>query len=291
LRGSRLGVQTNTASLHPVLPIPAWQSEAFLKQIWSEKYNYFVCLVPKCGSTSWLELIYKTHLYEEAFEDRVDSGLHGEHDYPEEGILFRPSCPVHSPIDKDFQFLPLEASRENRALAVLNDPAFFKFAVVRHPWSRLVSGFLNKYHYKCHDDRRCFQQNFVSTINTRLHTPLTLTELLETLLRMPHPVMNSHFRPSTELCDVGRIPYDFIADVDNSSHTEILLTKTKSPIPLYHDNVGSIRFEPVEEQVPCNRETVDLAARLYDKDLQLYGYSMSSAYDSCAKYGLAFPPK
>jgi hypothetical protein len=48
---------------------------------------------------------------------------------------------------------------------------------------------------------------------------------------------------------------------------------------------------PEDRRVQCTRETVDLAARLYAKDLEAYGYTMDAAYESCEKYGLAFPPE
>ncbi len=38
-----------------------------------------------------------------------------------------------------------ELARELEARKVIDDPSYFKFAIVRHPWSRIVSGFRSKY--------------------------------------------------------------------------------------------------------------------------------------------------
>jgi hypothetical protein len=193
--------------------------------------------------------------------------------------------------DRHPNMLMLDASAEEAAATkILNDPSFFKFTVVRHPWSRIVSGYLQKYVLLCEKDRHRFKQQYAHNIDDSLREPMTLTELLLALVHEPHPKINPHFRPSAELCDVGRTPYDFIADVENPAHTAFLLEKIKSPYPMPQRNFVHYKVDPADMVVPCTRETVDLAARLYAMDLELFGYTMDDAYKSCKKYGLAHPP-
>jgi hypothetical protein len=301
-QGSLLG-HRDSSSLLPMLPVPDWESYNYVAQPWSTKYHFFLCAVPKCGSTSWLELVYKMHLGEEQLNDLMKRGstwMHGHLSFPEQGLMFRPHAPPRpggglvweGDAGRLFKFSQEERLQEERTIDVLNNQTYFKFAVVRHPWNRLVSGYLQKYVSRCKKNRRCFHDKFSPQIDVNLLIPLTLTELLLALEHEPHHQINQHFRPTVEICDVGRIPYDFIADMENPAHIAYLLERIKSPYPLPKENVlHDQHVEPDDLLVACTRATVDLAARLYAKDLESYGYTMDAAYASCEKYGLAHPPK
>jgi hypothetical protein len=119
-------------------------------------------------------------------------------------------------------------------------------------------------------------------------TLLSLTELLLTIGRQEW--VNEHFAPSSSLCDIGIIPYDFIGDIDNPAHTEYILKKIRFPKPIPKKTVVSESLSHEDLKVACNRETVRIAERIYARDLAAYGYTMEAAYASCEKYGLAFPP-
>jgi hypothetical protein len=187
-----------------------------------------------------------------------------------------------------------ETVMEQRAMRVLADPEYFKFTIVRHPWSRLVSGFVNKYLIGCRGDRACFKRHNVEGIDANLTIPLTLTELLLTLDHSAHDRMDLHFRPAVEVCDVEHVPYTFIGDLENAAHTHHILTMLKSPFPLpKSDNSSDLKKKKVKRvstTVHCDRTTVDLAARLYAGDLAAFGYTMDAAYATCEKYGQAQPP-
>ena len=43
---------------------------------------------------------------------------------------------------------------------------------------------------------------------------MTLDEMQEHFLTIPTEQINEHFRPMTHMCEIGHIPYDYIADVD-----------------------------------------------------------------------------
>jgi hypothetical protein len=252
--------------------------------VWSEKYKFYACFVPKCASTSWLDLLYEMHLNATAMEAwRAIIGAARIQSYPDDGLMHR----THGSRDP----LATPAPDTVRAEAVLRDPSFFKFTVVRHPWNRLVSGYLNKYVVICGKDRACFQRTFLPELDTQLHEPMSLTELLLILEHLPSDHINLHFRPSVEICNVRHGPYDFVADMENSAHTEYLLAKIKSPLPLPISHNSHIYYNITDTQVKCMRSTVDLAARIYKLDLDTYGYTMDAAYESCEKHGVAHPPE
>jgi hypothetical protein len=98
---------------------------------------------------------------------------------------------------------------------VVNNATYFKFAVVRHPWSRLVSAFREKYAVYCQFNRTCFSTRYKVPIALNDESSsslgnLTLTELLEVLVTMDVQHIDVHFRSSAYLCEIGELPYDFI---------------------------------------------------------------------------------
>jgi hypothetical protein len=273
-------------------PIQHWEAYHWVYHVWSERFRFFACLVPKCGSTGWLHLIYQMHLNETQFANQSANHdvLHSHTSYPENGLVFRPRYVVASSrLKKDFRFAANYTAIEERSVSMINNASVFKFAIVRHPWNRLVSGYLQKYVSWCGKDRKCLRR-YAARINYRLNTTVTLTELLLALLHEDHIQLEIHFRPTVHMCDVGRIPYDFIADSDNPAHMQHLRTTIGSQHMLSRDNAVKSALKPEDLRVACTRKTVDLAARLYAKDLEAYGYTMDAAYESCEKYGLAFPP-
>ncbi len=86
---------------------------------------------------------------------------------------------------------------------------------MRHPWSRLVSGFRNKYHKHCNGSRTCFRNMYGIRIRTKIETPLTLDELLQHFLSIPRHEVNEHFRPATDMCEIGDIAYDVVVDLED----------------------------------------------------------------------------
>jgi hypothetical protein len=272
----KLGVQTPPD--YPLTPQQLASTNSSMS-LWSEKYHFFACLIPKCASSSWLDLMYEMHLSATELQHQKEApGNERVKGYPNDGF---------------FQRVASDERLEEQAKAALNDPTYFKFTVVRHPWSRLVSGYLNKYVVYCQKDRACFQKKFMHEIDASLHEPMSLSELLLTLEHIPGHQINQHFRVSAMICNVRPGLYDFIADMETQEHTEYILTKIKSPfsLPVTNNNPALLQHNPDALKVACTRETVDLAARFYALDLETYGYTMDAAYESCEKYGLAHPPE
>ncbi len=86
---------------------------------------------------------------------------------------------------------------------------------MRHPWSRLISGFRNKYHEHCNGSRTCMRDLYGIEINTRTDKLLTLDELLFYFLSIPRHEVNEHFRPATDMCEIGDIAYDVVVDLED----------------------------------------------------------------------------
>jgi hypothetical protein len=182
--------------------------------------------------------------------------------------------------------------KEDRITELMNSRAIFKFAIVRHPWTRLVSAFIDKYQGECNYTRQCFYDRFVPSLDTSIASQVTLTEVLTHLLhdRQQGLDINRHFRLTSELCSIGSVPYDFIGDIENTTHMDFLLTRIRADNPL--SNLSHQETHPyVAYSTPsCDRHTVDLASAFYADDLRLYGFTMAEAYETCGRWGVAKPP-
>jgi hypothetical protein len=182
--------------------------------------------------------------------------------------------------------------KEDRITELMNSRAIFKFAIVRHPWTRLISSFIAKYQSRCKSNRQCFRDDFFPSLSTVETSPVSLTELLALMI---HNVAQGrpndrHFMPTSEICSIGSVPYDFIGDVENTAHMDFLLTRIRTDKPL-SDRSLQEKHPDAEYSTPsCDRHTVDLAAAFYADDLRLYGFTMAEAYETCGRRGVAKPP-
>jgi hypothetical protein len=278
------------------LYVPPFESEAFKKQFWSSRYNYFGCLVAKAGTSNWLNLIYKTHLAEEKWR-RFHGNFHMGNDFPDEGLYFRPSYTVEggncfsAQSCSSLKRSQEDKVREKMAQDVLVDPSYFKFAVVRHPWNRFLSAFKSKYIGRCECNRTCLKHEFdVPTLDTTSSANVTITELLLELLKLPHWKVNKHFRPASQLCDIGRTPYDFIGDIESKEDMEYIVERIKSPRTL-PASVPTEKYLFIQATpLRCTNYTVELAGLFYAADLRNFNYTLDAAYQSCHHYGVAVPP-
>ncbi len=120
---------------------------------------------------------------------------------------------------------------ELEAEAVIRDPKYFKFAIVRHPWIRLSSMFQDKYVDICKKQRDCFGVRFhlPALLKKDKLLPVSFHEFVEALSMLAHADMNIHFLPSTLLCEIGTIPYNYIGELENLEEMDYLSHFIGSP--------------------------------------------------------------
>ena len=242
---------------------------------------YYACFVAKAGTSSWLEVVYRQHLGDEYDTFFLNHKLHERASVPQRGLYLRrprkmPQYDVWKRLD-------------DAATDVINNSSYFKFAVVRHPWNRLVSAFIDKYHEDCKSHRRCLHSQFALNVNTTSTEPFTLTELLEVLIRMQPPSINEHFASAVDLCEMNHMEYDFIGDLGDPDNNNFLLNRTHNTGPLPHEN--GPKGAMIASRVACDETTVLLAKHYFQKDLRKFGYTLDDAHEACAKYGVAVKPK
>lgn len=178
------------------------------------------------------------------------------------------------------------------AEAVLNDPAYFKFAVVRHPWKRLVSAYRSKYEGQCNFQRFCMSKEFDLPVGEHSDF-LSFHEFVSALASQDVAEMNSHFRPMVYMCELNRIKYDFVADLGEISDTNFISHKLGYKAT-YHEQEAEYaatvagpkywggRTHTVHN---CTAETVILAKKIYRQDAAILGYSFDDAMIACRDFG------
>lgn len=183
------------------------------------------------------------------------------------------------------------ASEEEHVTAesIIRDPAVFKWAIVRHPWARLVSGYRSKYEGSCNFDRICLRNTWKVPVD-RKGGIVTFHEFVEALGTVPPASLNGHFRPAYLLCELNRIPYDFIGELKSKEDTDYIsmrigYPKTFSEVERSEYNSKSYYGGRTNQLQNCTRETVAAAERLYAGDSAILGFDFKDAYFACEEYG------
>eukprot|EP00053_Salpingoeca_punica_P014508 m.131852 g.131852 ORF g.131852 m.131852 type:complete len:372 (-) comp16474_c2_seq1:269-1384(-) len=254
----------------------------------SESNKFFGCFMPKAGCTSWLKYL-KEQLLGMSFDTRSPpSVVYSRGTANATRLYFRNTMSGE------------DTTRFQRD--VFLNPEIFKFAVVRHPWERLVSGFRSKYEGRCNFSRRCIARRFSVPVYNESRpghltptTPLSFHEFVQALARVPHRRKNHHFQPQAMLCELSTIPYDFVAELDLPADTDLVShrlgfnTTFQAHFELSESRAtyqGAVYYGGRTHRVHnCTRETVDIAAEIYAIDAQILGFNFDKAYHSCSTVG------
>ncbi len=142
------------------------------------------------------------------------AGLHEKHGHTEGNF----DCEVHKNIHmcsrKECRF----KTNVGQTLKILNDDRYFKFTIVRNPWSRLVSSHLSKVanveNYKNAPHHIRIQQikseNYLSPLTPSFDT---FRQFAEHEVHKRDMEINDHWRP--QVCFIGNNKFDFIAKFEN----------------------------------------------------------------------------
>lgn len=121
-------------------------------------------------------------------------------------------------------------------------------------------------------------------------SPVTLNELLRTLLAQGFAKINEHFRPLHELCELSTISYDYVGDIEDLEAMDWLSLHIGSPSS-FRNLTSSSGLREKYDPFPCDKETVDLASLLYKDDTMILGYNFDEAYRTCIQDGLSSSPR
>eukprot|EP01062_Namystynia_karyoxenos_P059579 TRINITY_DN51011_c0_g1_i1.p1 TRINITY_DN51011_c0_g1~~TRINITY_DN51011_c0_g1_i1.p1 ORF type:complete len:548 (+),score=170.79 TRINITY_DN51011_c0_g1_i1:74-1645(+) len=169
------------------------------------------CLVPKAGCTGW-----KAWLLHMSGDPRMGQGnVHNRSRY------------------RGPRLIDANTLSDRQMLSILNDGTYFKFAVVRNPFTRSLATYLERF-YQCHTRRtlgdcigwgRALVGN-MDTRNMRTFSP-SFSEYLSLQHRQlrAHPTFNymsAHWLASAITCGLDEIPYDFVVRLERPKDAELV---------------------------------------------------------------------
>ncbi len=149
---------------------------------------------------------------------------------------------------------------------------FFKFTIVRNPWDRLVSA----YHFLKQGGMNAFDQQWAERNLTRFDD-------FETFVK--HGITNPkiqqglHFRPQSRfICFPGRskIMVDFVGYLENIDEDfEIIRNRIGVDATMMSANRTKKRSKDYRSDY--TDETREIVARIYRRDLELFGYDFENS--------------
>jgi hypothetical protein len=279
-------------------------------QLWLESQRVYLCLTPKIGSTSWMTYIKANlpHPPPDAQARALAALAQARRRAPPARnvttvtTFLRVNNPPAGLFFRDF--------KTDAHVPIVNDPAYTKVAVVRHPWDRLVSAYRSKYEGVCNFQRRCMKRTFMlHLLRDKDDSYLSFHEFVGTLFRMSPAQLDAHFKPQTLVCEMHRIKYDLFADLsvpaDMDKVSRLLgfatpFSEAKNselsrfrggalPSSTAGDNSSSaVYYEGRTHLVQnCTVDTVAMAESIYAQDALILGYSFDAAYKACAERGVS----
>ena len=211
----------------------------------SVDHKYIYCDIPKAGCTT----IKKT-LIESVEKKLVNYDVHDRASSP----LLRPSA-VFDDI-KDLE-------------------DYFKFTFVRNPYTRVLSGYLDKIR-----GNRIEKQAIVRMLgmdgNDYQNIDISFKLFLETLASMETRHLNPHFKPQVMQCYVPMIRYNFIGKFENFEADLIAVLEKLGSEKVSRTMIKTIRHHKTDAAKRLvdyyDSETKQLVREIYKRDFVEFGY-------------------
>jgi hypothetical protein len=253
----------------------------------NDRYRFIACLLPKAGCSLWLRYLRSATL-PPAVATELNAKLYRHTPSAAHGFRWRE------------QLEPTEWE------ALANDDghaAYTRFAVVRHPWDRLVSAYRSKYEGACNGSRSCLRSRFKVPLarpplgRGRAAGPgdVSFHDFVLALAKQPPSEMNAHFRPMHLGCELHRYPYSLIMDVGDEAAARKLARDLglNESAGEFGARIGALRAYGTERYYGgrthrthrCSARTVAAAQHMYALDALLLGYSFGAAYRACEATG------
>jgi len=163
----------------------------------SEKNKMLYCPVPKAGNSNWKVLIRK----HEGFSNYKLLDVANNKNI--NGLTY------------------LSQLAPERVDEIMRDPSWFRFSIVRDPYKRHLSCYLNKFQNKAKVSQE--YQNFYKQLIHYRFTPEeivaaekpTFREFTQHILKKHPQYLNEHWAHQYYICGFGMVPFDFIGKLEN----------------------------------------------------------------------------
>lgn len=202
----------------------------------SHKHRYVFFAIPKTG----------THAVRQALREQM-----GEEDIEQVGLFVQKRFPY--PEFRDIQHGHLSALQIRPVLGEEVYASYRKFAFVRNPFDRFVS--------------YCA---FMSRTTTHFETEPK--RIMKYVIRDSRPMQHILFQPqhSFVVDRDGVLQLDLVGRTETMQDSYDEICRTLGFASSQLDRVNSSRRRPYQEYY--DRELVDLVSKVYEKDLEMFGY-------------------
>jgi hypothetical protein len=244
----------------------------------NHEFNFIYLPIPKNACSSFKALILS--LSEVDNKEEILEDLASIHEYME-------------------KYLSLSIYSQREAMDMLRNNKYFKFCIVRNPWSRLTSVYCNKFVTPQPSD---FVKDVINTVYQRnglepnIEKSITFKQFIEYLVTTNDEYLEPHWKP--QYLFLGNIKFDFIGKFE-SLDSDFQYIKNKLNLPLdipwhnktiyndiFDENKDWPNLYPCEliklSKYPDNKkfytpELVELVRKRYKKDIEMFEYEFTDA--------------
>ncbi|MCC0177659.1 sulfotransferase family protein [Waterburya agarophytonicola K14] len=178
---------------------PGWLEEPWAEKAYiaNHKYKFVYCPIPKVACSSFKRFAVELSDLENKQE-----------------VLNLPPKLFHAYVDHNLSFFANYLHQRETAMALLDNPDYFKFAIVRNPWDRLTSAYLNKF-VKPIDIKQSSSpgKQVVEAYYQDKDLPvdysrgITFKEFIEYLLTHQNKEIDGHWQPQSMFINQNKFDY------------------------------------------------------------------------------------
>jgi hypothetical protein len=240
--------QADMSGLHPHLPVSIVVYSIHI----SLQYNYIFVETPKCACSSIKTALQRLEWRNPDYEWKNFEDIHVRE---------------YSPL--------LNPKQVGSFRDLLNNPRMFKFCFVRHPFTRLLSCYLDKIQRNRPQKAEILRQ--LGLPEDKLDTPVSFGQFVSAVVEQPVSAMNHHWRAQYYQTMQDGIQYDFIGRFEQLEEGMRVLEERISPelarcLRPESRNATEARTESE------NYLTDELKEAIYQKfhlDFEHFGYTVS----------------
>lgn len=208
-------------------------------------------MVPKAGCSNWIMLLRR---------------LQGFKDHNEPRLIY------------DRRSNGLTYTTYENALNTLDLDRYFKFSFVRHPYTRLIASYRNKFDATYSPTSSFWQRvadTMLRTIGEPADTALTFSRFVRFVETQAPDEMNEHWAPQSLLLALDRFPFDFIGNLESFKPDYARVSRElgiEIPFPSQKD----VRFPSTGANALAQRwlspQIRAILRNIYESDLEAFGY-------------------